>query len=379
MSKLEHLTEEQLERLINEYYEGANIKQLITKFEIKLIPSRLVQEFPPVVLEAECIYCGTKLIQTYQSRNTSNILSSPICPNCGHQKEEFCPCNTCNEYRKLKLEWENKRKSNLILNIYLPNEETMFPEEELTLIELLYLAVLLRAGLDESMEYILPVKEYKNKLGPTDDIQNEIVLSLTNRQIIRPHISSPISAFKDDENFPSTYYVYHVRYALNIKPIDSDIKSLIHRLMHPVSDIFIKDKDFCFEMWKKISQGEVLEYLLYSMEKVKFSFSPGEKTLAVIDGLLESFSVSQIYNIIYRSIANATKYYQETGISRNHAANLVVTNCQRSGEKAIAEGWKIKPYGRDFYCPQSILSELFFNRILNIGILGFDLPPTIDI
>jgi hypothetical protein len=92
---------------------------------------------------------------------------------------------------------------------------------------------------------------------------------------------------------------------------------------------------------------------------------------------LEYYSVSQLYSIIYRSIANTAKFYQENKITRKHAGNMVVTHIQRYGEKAKAEGWEIKGFSRNYNLPQTAISEIFFNRIVNIGSLGFEMPPTI--
>ena len=111
------------------------------------------------------------------------------------------------------------------------------------------------------------------------------------------------------------------------------------------------------------------------MKNVKFDFSIGEKTIVTFVDMLEKFSVSQIYGIIYKNIANATKYYQESNISKKQAANSVIGNCQRYYESAILQNWDLAKYGRVYDIPQSVISEFLFNRIIGIGKLGFDMPP----
>jgi hypothetical protein len=98
-----------------------------------------------------------------------------------------------------------------------------------------------------------------------------------------------------------------------------------------------EDKNEALIIWKEIALNECLEYFKYQMDKVKFDFNPGEKTSTVFKDLLEHFSVAQIYGIIYKAIANAIRYYQETNIARKQAANSVIGNCQRYGEKTIVE------------------------------------------
>ncbi|MEL7436482.1 MAG: hypothetical protein AAFN11_21255, partial [Chloroflexota bacterium] len=61
--------------------------------------------------------------------------------------------------------------------------------------------------------------------------------------------------------------------------------------------------------------------------------------------------------------------------TKQHAANTVVGSIQRQSERAKAEGWEIKPYNRNYNSPQSIVSEVFFNVVLQIGDGGFNQVP----
>jgi hypothetical protein len=51
---------------------------------------------------------------------------------------------------------------------------------------------------------------------------------------------------------------------------------------------------------------------------------------------------------------------------------LVSGNILRTMERAIAQNWDISKYGRDYNYPQSIVSEVFFDRVLKIGNKGFN-------
>ena len=134
-----------------------------------------------------------------------------------------------------------------------------------------------------------------------------------------------------------------------------------------------------YDIWREIALGECLDYLIYQMNKVGFNFSPGDKTVAVINELLDSFSVSQVYSIIYKGITNATRYYQEGGISKKQAANSVISRCQGFAEKALIEGWDISKYKRIKELPQSSLSQILFNKIYKIGDKCIDEVPSLEI
>jgi hypothetical protein len=87
--------------------------------------------------------------------------------------------------------------------------------------------------------------------------------------------------------------------------------------------------------------------------------------------------VAQICNFIWRAAKDAAAFYVREAVSKQHAANTVIGAIQRYGERAKAEGWDIKPYRRNFDCPQSMVSEVLFNAVLRIGDDGFNRTPGI--
>lgn len=124
--------------------------------------------------------------------------------------------------------------------------------------------------------------------------------------------------------------------------------------------------------------NECLQYLLYQIHKVGYTFNPGEKTIRVFEELLEHFSVSQIYSIIYRSVANSTQRYQAREITKIHAQNSVITSCDSYGQRAIAQGWKLTHYARLRDLPETYISKVLFTSIMQIAELGFSEKPTPD-
>jgi hypothetical protein len=386
-SAIAHLSETQLKELMAEYYdENKTVKSLLEKYKIKAHSSQLVSFFPPVVLEVECEFCKELLLKKRTSR-TGYSNSNPYCPSCNHQVGPvYCRCLNCikrvAEEREQHAEEKKREMQEKRLTIVKTYDPSLFPkvkESNLTLIQRLSLAALLRLGLDEKGQIINPPIGYLHHLTPNPEFNTELILELTKSRIIIPDINSRIEAFKEGEMFPRSFYINEVSYYLNLAPDDGDSIAMFQRLLMPDPSLFKEEKEFCFEIWKKIAFSEVIEYLDYSIKKIDFELKPGEKTIAILNSLLEVYSVSQLYSIIYRSIANTAKFYQENKITRKHAGNMVVTHIQRYGERAHAEGWEIKGFRRNYDLPQTAISEIFYNRILNIGSLGFELPPTIEL
>lgn len=128
---------------------------------------------------------------------------------------------------------------------------------------------------------------------------------------------------------------------------------------------------------EKIAVEECIEYLLYQLRKVSFEFSPGEKTYKTFEMILNDFSVSQIYGIIWKSVSEASRLYLEKRMTKKHAANSVIGACERYADRAKINKWNLVSYNRIPDLPQSILSEFFFYKVLKIGDKGFYSVPQI--
>lgn len=131
------------------------------------------------------------------------------------------------------------------------------------------------------------------------------------------------------------------------------------------------------ELWKEISLHECLSYLRLVLGEHGLPFRPGEKTHLVLDETLESFSVAQVWGMIWRAGRDAAAFFMRRNATRPHAANTVVGSIQRHAERALSEGWDIQPFNRDRRLPRSALSQVFFGKALGAGDAGFEMviPP----
>ena len=385
--KLRHLTMLQIESLINKYYNGIKASDIIKEYNIDTTSSKLYTLFPPIICEdIICPVCNEPM---YKERDSKSSYSwnkkKPFCAICGHTDEIICKCNYCiaerekvrklNEERKVRILQEKREKIKKVydLNIVPVNYS------ELNFREKVFLGALLRTSLSEDMEVILPLNDAERELAPTIGYIKEILSYLIGRGVVSVDSNSSIDAFLDsneekDIEFPNVYYITMVKYRINIVG-DEDIKNILSKIINPKS-FSDADKEDALNIWKEIALEECIEYFEYQMKSVRFDFNIGEKTIAIFKDLLENFSVSQIYGIIYKSVANATKYYQESSVSKKQAANSVIGGCQRYAERAMINNWELAKYSRIKELPQSMISEFFFDRVIGVGSLGFNMPPS---
>ncbi len=134
------------------------------------------------------------------------------------------------------------------------------------------------------------------------------------------------------------------------------------------------------ELWRKIALNEALEDFLDSIRTVLYSdFEAGEKTVNTFSQLLKDYSVAQIYGITNNAISQGARYKLEARISGKQAANSVVSKVLSYGERAKANGWELKNWGRKRERPISIISRFYFEKVLAIGDLGFSACPSIGL
>ena len=360
--RLNHLSEEQINEIVERYYRNEKVSELISEFNINCRSSELVKLFPPEILDDKiCIYCNIPMIRNYVSRGG---FEAPVhCHNCLHKFEDVnCKCQACNE-----------TKMKIVFNKY--KQVSNIPIQEISFKNRVYLATILR-GMEfvecEGKIVVFPLDSTKKKLAPTLDAEIQILIDLQNAGIISAESNSDLDAFYGnlvEENYGDSYYVKKVRYSINV-----DYSS---ELSNPNIDLNHEDFDGIYSLCREILLGECYDYLNNQMNKVSFNFNPGITTKEVFDDLLDKFSLGQVYAIIYNSITNATRYYQEQKVYKKQAANSVITRCRAYGERIIANGWEIKAFSRPQDCEQSILSSLFFNRVFPIGDKGYNMVCTI--
>lgn len=374
---LNHLNKEQIENLMARYYAGESIKKLISAFKLDIYPSALYKLFPPAEYEKySCEYCGSVLVAdrpSKQSQKFPRYERDLYCPMCGHKPycNPPCKCENCKQAEQELKEYQIE----LIKTTYTePTEQVSF--DGISFENKVFLGSLCRVLLKENLYEISPYSDIHMPLAPTDELKKQIYDALIQGRIITVSPTSSLEAFDTKhEDFPDVFYTYRVTYNLNLI-FPPNKQDLFTEILNP--NYYCKNfEQEALTLWRKIAVAECIQYLKYQLDNVGFDFTAGEKTYKTFEIILEDFSVSQTFGIIWKSVADASKLYLEKGISKIHAANTTISACERYAERAKINGWDLRGYSRIKDIPQSALSLFFFNRVLEIGDMGFTIPPTI--
>lgn len=371
---LTHLSRHEIETLMLRYYNGESVSKLLKEYQLSIRAAQLYKLFPPETFHDDlCEYCQVPLIRNRESKSASSWActnNSKYCPVCHHKPySSYCRCSNCIN-KEVRLEEEQRQK---IKEMYSQSREPI-DFNNLSFEQKVFLGALCRGLCDESLFQVKPLIGAGVRLTPSPDLTDYLYSSLLYNGIITISPSSPIEAF-DPEDFPKTPHLREVTYNLNLC-FSPDKQGLFNQILNPTY-YFGQCKDEALRLWKKIAVEECIEYLNYQLRCVRFDFTPGPKTYQTFEILLNDFSVSQIYGIIWKSVADASRLCLERKFSKLHAANSVIGACARYGERAKANGWKLVEYGRLRDLPQSELAAFFFCRVLGIGDKGFKMTPSI--
>lgn len=371
--KLKHLDKNQVSVLIQRYYDGDKVSDLILEFDVDVLPSKLVSLFPPTIHgDRFCAHCKDENLVTKAKPRNSYSNPQAECPACKHRDISNCRCKNCNAAKEERKQFVLYKKQDIIVSEFCIDYPACPEVEELTHTDALYFISIVRHSSDENFEFITPYDEKNPELAPTFEFKNEIVRHLYSKGFIWIGFESDVDAFVYDDELTHTTAYYPTRVLWKLLPNLSlpakkdyikKLEKVIKADEHP--DSWLPDIN---SLWEKIAKYECIEYLLYSAAKRDLPIEKvGEKTHSIFENVLEDYSIGQVFNLIFQSAMSTNDYAIRENVPKYMAKNMFIGNIQRKADKAKAEGWKIKNSRRDFNCPQSVISETFFHSFMGIG------------
>lgn len=293
---------------------------------------------------------------------------------------------TCSECHALRVEAAAKAKAEAEVNLraqvddHLADMRAAMPEfepEQLNLRAAVCLLSLVRGGMDEAYTVIDSVVNFTTPLAPTPDLTVSI-LKFSYGLLIVPSPQNPLSVYFFDDGILDKGSLKIESTLWSFGPRDTPAKALA----------FMKELERRFTamdwpehwleqsqpLWREVAAHECIEYLLEQAQEHGIHGVPGEKTTEVFMTLLDTFSTAQIYNHIWGAVRNTAAFVARTRAGQKHAWNYLVAAVASRGERARLEGWDVKPYRRSRNHPQSVISQVLFNTVLQTN--GFDVKPT---
>ena len=380
--KLSHLSSEEFAELLKRYYDPEKewtVTRIMQHFKIDARPGELTSLLPPTVhVDLFCNYCeATNLISRALPRS-AQTKGIPFCPNCGHRSSGTCDCHDCRKRaEENRLNAERQRRDIIRTHYGVEDFRGKFPSE-LTMRQLVYLKAVASHSVSENLSHVQPFRFTQNALAPTSQFRLGMVRELYRVGLIAPDPESNLSAFSfnfDPGSGPG-HFPDRVDWLFLPGLSNAEKRSFLAEADQEF-DKFERDADVsrgARALWHGIVKDEAFEYYSHKLSEIHYSVDAdnfGDKTHQVFDSLVINFSLSEIYHIIFVTTRNTNHYITQQRIPKYQGKNMFVGGLERNAQKYRAEGW-LKKYRRDFSCPQSTLSSVFFDFFLGLGGAYFD-------
>lgn len=376
--RIKHLTEEQVHILLNRYYEGEGIKNLIEEFKLDADPSVFIRLLPIVETDDPCAYCGTKLTGSVKSRTSNheglqNLLNLE-CPNCVHNNSNYCNCSTCKRlWAQAKIEQQKKMLENALLP-YAQSKHQTIKEQDLSLYELLMLSVLIRTHLSLDGNFLTPFEVDCKGIFPSNFYLIEVLKYLLEKGILK---------LQEDISLKNIYNgvlnLLSVKLYINIESKDGSFPALINRLTYLDRKIFKDNPEFCLMMWKKIIYLEIVEYVNHTMKEIRVNCNFSSRAEQSVNHLTNNFSTSEIYTIVYSTGSFIARLKQEGKFNSINSESYVFNHIEKVANKILSGEYSRIKNKRNFKLPETSLYDVFFNYLLCIGNKGFDTVPNTNV
>lgn len=387
---LSHLTQDQVQDVMERYYNGEKVTDILEEYQIKVQPAKLFELFPRTSTDSACLYCQRNLFLVPRSKTAANYNKGRYdkkCIECNHSDtERNCRCSNCQRKKKEELrkereeheriEAERQAKAHKIILSKLLNINEVRPKRrlaELSDVEKIVLGSFLHFYGQENMELIGPLSSQAIPLAPSEAFSKEFRDFILNQGLIT-YYEGELHGYYLEPGDDVSFNWQEVVFQLNIEDDSMPEDILSHTLRFPDSSSF--DHKTLSQLWSKIAIKEAVQYLEHSIEKAfHINYNAGDKTHGIIQQVLENYSVGQCYKMIYSAVNNGLRYQAESRINTRHAANAVVTNLFSFYKKAIERNYSIDNYTRLRDLPQSAISRFLFENVLDIGEAGFKETP----
>jgi len=242
----------------------------------------------------------------------------------------------------------------------------------LSLRDAVYLLALFRHSVSEDLSLAEPYGERRVRLAPSFEDTQRVAKQLWSKGMILVSPDSDTDAFIFNDDITDCQKLYLAKVTWEFLPgqLTHEKREFLSQLERLVRDGPRPEswRDQFNPVWHEIARAECFEYFTYSLGERGYELEIlGEKTHAVFDELLLHFSIGQVFNLTWQAVRDTTDYIVKERLPKYHAKNSFIGAVQRKADKAQAEGWTVRNSRRDFNCPQTVLSSVFFDVFAQVG------------
>lgn len=211
-------------------------------------------------------------------------------------------------------------------------------------------------------------------LMPDEDGVLALLKGLRNTGVLQFSKRSPITAFGVGES-PGTFTYYPSRMAWRFATAahEPDTKSLGQILNESIDEGTTAEDLWATisTIWWEVGRSECRRYFDEKLEEYRLHISEGNALDAAINHALLHFSIPQVRNLIWRVAKDTAAYSARADVVRPQAINSIPGTLTRKVDRAVVDGWDLKPFFLKWEEEECALITTLFDRVLGSGKQGY--------
>lgn len=350
--------------------DGETWKQTVTEVrnQFGLKPqelTKLVQSSATAfIIDIVCADCGSATDVAHRTQFASLIRQGNIvCTSCQLIEQQ--------NRAEAKREQEKQRKDTLLQRFPVRSSEAL-AVDSLSLFQAIALHAMFSDPAVEDAGLTTPTNIWpKDRRWAPDNRLYDLERRLANAEprTIAVHPDSHPDAFVWKDDAPDgSYYLGQVSYYLHGP--NEELNARSPRLLQDLNRTFREGPwpsqwhEQWRDLWDELALSYASSYLDMKLGEHNLEMKQGEGTLTALTDALATFSLGQVFNFIYRATKDSAAYYQRGGVNKRQAANSTVGRISAAADRARANGWEIKSFGRPWTLPLSAIGETFFSKVM---------------
>lgn len=388
LRSIDDLPSDELKELTVEYEQGEiRVDDLLKKYRITgLQVSKLKAHLPNIYTDKMCPYCNVNMYRKPERYVAKHAVPVVYCPKCGHKEDGLrniflrCRCPKCTALRLDQKEKEEREKAEKIRQFVEFHQKVEIDRSiefsSLSFKEKLTVSAYCNyvTFLDDGTFIITKSRSANDKISPNSMLK-DVLTSLLRKKVIieNPNIKESDCYVENGEACcnANTYIMAlkDLSDPLTFKDNLKKVASCEYALSASTEDVL--------DFWKDLDFHECVEHLQFYITPLDDEYSPSKATSMVIESLLEKFPPSIVCCLLWSCCTRALGDYDRGLISMLYARNKAISWIGYKAQELLAGERTYRPSRRESSLQQSIISVLFFKKVLKLVDDGFNTIPSL--
>lgn len=383
--RIAHLADAQVSALVDEYYAGADLAELVARYGLQCNPNRLYELLPPEPA-GHCPHCAAPMVRPRAGRSTGSrslFGRTPArCVECRHvDGAGRCACRSCAALRKQAAD-HNVRRRQAAIDRYGERLAALArPDrgvDDLSFTQALAVLALTGAyGIAEDGTLRRPARLARPLVPAVGGLDFFSVVGVDlDHSLLTPASTSAEAAFTIEADSVTSVQVDLADWTILVSRPPEFVAELQWRakLGRPAwPKHWIVQ---CGSWAVRIAKWEVIEHAQLYMGERRLGLAKEPRLDALAERLLERFSPAQCCRIFWAAARQSSDAVVRAPYLRRNASGVFIACCERWIAQASGAGRPIEPFERDRRLLQSELSYAFFDRLLHLAQQGFSKVPS---